>query len=284
MSFHEKIKRCNARDLARYLPFVVDGTQLGWITPQRAEFLRAFPHVFVHAAETVTLAPKLADVPARTAALENIAPDLAATGNFRKGTGEMYAVRNAWSDPPALFMDRMLVPAFGARAYGVHLNGYVVKTDGLYLWIGTRADDRIVELGKLDNMVAGGQPGGLSISENILKEAEEEAGLSPDLARTAKSASVITYCFETANGLRNDTLFCYDLEMPEGVMPRNTDGEISGFELVALPDVLDLVRDTDRFKFNVNLVIIDFAMRWGALTPENTPFYEEMAAGLREMP
>ena len=48
--------------------------------------------------------------------------------------------------------------------------------------------------------------------------------------------------------------------------------------------VLALVRDTDRFKFNVNLVIIDFAIRRGVITPENEPDYEKIVAGLHERP
>jgi hypothetical protein len=41
------------------------------------------------------------------------------------------------------------------------------------------------------------------------------------------------------------------------------------------------VRDTDDFKFNVNLVIIDFALRHGLLTPENRE-YLALIAGLRQ--
>lgn len=35
-----------------------------------------------------------------------------------------------------------------------------------------------------------------------------------------------------------------------------------------LREALRLVRTTDRFKFNVALVIIDFAIRHGMITPE----------------
>ncbi len=284
MSYLDKVNRCNVRDLSKYVPFVVGDTQVGWLTRERADTVLRHPDVFVKTAAGVAMAPTLSTAEDRTDALAHIAPQLAASDLFRNGTGEMYGIKNQWSEPALLRMDRMLVPAFGARAYGVHLNGSVVKDGAVHLWIGTRADDRIVEPGKLDNMVAGGQPANLSITENLIKESAEEAGLSADLARSAKAASVISYCFETANGLRNDILFCYDLNVPDDITPRNTDGEISGFELMALPEVLTLVRETNRFKFNVNLVIIDLSMRLGALTPENTPNYEQIAAGLRSRP
>ena len=44
--------------------------------------------------------------------------------------------------------------------------------------------------------------------------------------------------------------------------------------------VADLVRDTKRFKFNCNLVVIDFLVRHGAVDVE-APSYAALVAGLR---
>jgi isopentenyldiphosphate isomerase len=167
------------------------------------------------------------------------------------------------------------------RAYGVHLNGYVRTAAELALWIGTRAMDRAVAPGKFDNMVAGGQPAGLGLRENLVKECAEEAALPAALAARARAAGAISYAFNSSSGLRNDVMFCYDLEMPAEVTPRSADGEVSGFELMPIADVLGLIRDTDRFKLNVNLVILDFAIRHGVLTADNTPDFEAIVTGLR---
>jgi hypothetical protein len=43
---------------------------------------------------------------------------------------------------------------------------------------------------------------------------------------------------------------------------------------------LQLVEETDDFKFNVNLVIIDFAIRHGILRPEH-PGYLKLRRGLQ---
>ena len=51
------------------------------------------------------------------------------------------------------------------------------------------------------------------------------------------------------------------------------------FELVPAESVLDQIRKTDEFKFNVNLVILDFALRNG-LIPVDDPEYLEVASGL----
>ena len=79
-----------------------------------------------------------------------------------------------WSEPEAFRIDRALAQAFGVRAYGVHVNGIVRKQDGVHLWIATRSLDRSVAPGALDNVVAGGQPAHLTLTENLAKECAED--------------------------------------------------------------------------------------------------------------
>ena len=81
--------------------------------------------------------------------------------------------------------------------------------------------------------------------------------------------------------MKPDVQFCFDLELPEGFTPENTDGEIEDFMLWPLAEVAACVRDTDRFKFNCSLVIIDFLIRHGHLTPESDPDYVRICRGLR---
>lgn len=284
MSFLDKIERCNVRDLTGYRRFTAGGIGVGWMSPERAEVVARYPQIFAREGETIALASHLTTPAARSKAVAGIAAELAGSGAFGNLQDEYYAIKNAWAEPEIMQLDRGLVPGFGARAYGVHVNGYVRTPHGLSLWIGTRALDRKVEPGKRDNMVAGGQPAGLTLMENVAKECSEEASIELPLALTARLTGAITYSFDTTTGVRDDTMFCFDIEMPEGAIPTNRDGEISRFDLVPLGDVLAEVRDTDRYKFNVNLVIIDFAIRHGALTPENEPSYERILARLRARP
>jgi hypothetical protein len=62
-------------------------------------------------------------------------------------------------------------------------------------------------------------------------------------------------------------------------VPKNRDGEIVEFALMPADSVVERVRATDDFKFNVNLVILDFALRHG-LIPVEDPEYLEIATGL----
>jgi len=69
--------------------------------------------------------------------------------------------------------------------------------------------------------------------------------------------------------------------VPVGFDPRNTDGEIESFRQMELGEVAERVRDTQDFKFNVNLVLIDFLVRHGRLCPDSEPAYVELVRGLR---
>jgi hypothetical protein len=283
MSFLDRIEACNRWDRTKFRPFIVGGVQVGWLTRERVAALKKHRDVFVAAQGGIALHRKLSTPKARTKALKDIAPALAATKLFPSLRKELYAVKNRWSEKEHFRLDRGLVPAFGVRAYGVHVNGFVRKRDGLYLWIGTRTTDRPVEPGKLDNMVAGGQPAGLSLAKNVAKECEEEAFIGAKRAATARPVSVITYCCERDRGLRADTLFCFDLEMPRGEKPKASE-EIAAFHLMPATEVLHLVRSTKRFKFNVGPVIVDFAIRHGLITPENEPDLETIVQGLHVYP
>jgi hypothetical protein len=171
------------------------------------------------------------------------------------------------------------VPFFGTRAYGVHLNGYLWQGGALNLWVGRRSPDKRVAPDKLDNLVAGGIGNGHGLEETLLKEGEEEASIPQTLCRHAVPAGAVSYRMETELGIRDDVLFVYDLEMPADFVPKNQDGEIVQFELMPASAVLDRVRASDDFKFNVNLVILDFALRHGVLRPDD-PEYLAIATGL----
>jgi 8-oxo-dGTP pyrophosphatase MutT (NUDIX family) len=147
------------------------------------------------------------------------------------------------------------------------------------LWIGRRSPDKQVAPDKLDNLVAGGIGNGHGVDETLVKESEEEASIPVSLIKHAVPAGAVSYRMETRLGIRDDVLFVYDLETPADFVPQNRDGEIVEFELMPAGEVLDRIRTTSDFKFNVNLVILDFAVRHGLLRPGD-PEYLDVATGL----
>ncbi len=259
---------CNKCDMGQFAPLFIDGRRFGYVTTKLAGLLPRETRLFVPHADGIALDAKFNSYAARSEALMQATKWIAA--RYEKNLrNEKYAVVEKWGDTPIAEIDRVAVPWFGVRAWGVHVNGYVRKADGIYLWVGTRADDRPADPGKLDNLIGGGQPIGLSERENLCKEAKEEAGIEEALAMTAKLARTMDYRMQRSDGLRTDTLFIYDLELPQDFVPQNTDGEVARFDLMPLREVAAIVRDTNKFKFNCNLVIIDFLMRHGFITAQD---------------
>jgi hypothetical protein len=281
MSLLDRLRTCTAHDPARLRPWRIGDTAAGWVTPPVAALLDRHPGLFRPDGGGWRLDDRLAGPEARTEALEEVTGRLIEAGLVRKRRDERYPVLADWGAPLLATVDRGAAVALGIKSFGVHLNGVVEAADGPLLWIAKRAADRALAPGKLDNIVAGGQPAGLSLAENVVKECGEEAAIPPELARRAVPVGAITYMMDTAEGLRRDTLFVYDLALAPGFAPRNTDGEVERFELRPLPAVLAQLRDTEDFKFNVALVIIDLAIRRGVIGPEE-PDYLALCRGLRE--
>ena len=281
MRYLDHIRRCNAFDPARFLPFLVGGEQVGHVRRDFSRHLTAFPAVFAVTDQRVALQDTLATSAERTDAIRQTARRLFALGLVPKLRGEDFPLVTDWGQAALAVLDRTLVPFFGLRAFGIHVNGFVRQGDRLKLWVGRRAPDREVEPDKLDNLVAGGQPAGLSLAQNLVKEAAEEAAIPADLALRAIPVGAVSYCMDGERGLKPDTLFLYDLELPADFTPANNDGEIACFTLMDIDEVAEIVRTGYDFKFNVALVLIDFLIRHGRLSPDNEPDYLALVTGLR---
>ncbi len=278
MSFVDHIRHCNSYDPARVRPFFAAGERIGLIRHDNAEALRRFPDVFRVADDIVELTAP-GDRAAKSRAVDAVVDALVGERAIPKARNETFAVALRWGAPAVFDLDRGAVPFFGSRAYGVHLNGYRRDRGELLLWVGRRAPNKRVSPNKLDNIVAGGIGNGHGLWETLVKEADEEATIPPELIAHAVPAGAVSYRMETPLGIRDDVLFVYDLEVPAGFTPENRDGEFVGFSLMPATQVLDRIRATNDFKFNVNLVILDFAVRRGLLRPDN-PEYLEVATGL----
>jgi len=250
--YRRHVRTCNNAVLpGGRLAFRIGTAQVGWVTPEFAARLAGVPE-FATEPGAVVLHDGVA--------LQPIARRLSEAGCYR-WRREAFDIR-AESDGPVLAqLDRGALPSFGVMAVGVHVNGLVRRPDGLHVWVARRAANKLLDPSKLDHVVAGGVPAGLTPAETLVKEAEEEAAIPASLARQATEVGRITYAMERPEGLRRDLLYCYDLELPEDFTPRAADGEVDAFELWPIGRVMQTVRDSDDFKFNVNLVLIDLFRR-----------------------
>ena len=278
----DRIVACNNGDSDLYVPFCFRDCRIGWLKPDFASLLVGFGSVFVRdTSGGVALHDALNDFATRSEAVASVLRQLHKDGRVRWLHGEQYPVSLSWGTPPIMCIDRACAPYFGVRAWGVHLNGFVRKGADLYMWIARRAPDKPSYPGLLDNMVAGGQPIGLGSRENLIKECAEEADIAPHLAQKARCVGSVSYCQETGDGLKPDVMFCFDLELAEDFIPRNTDGEVAGFRLLPIEQVFEKVANTTEFKPNSALVIIDFFVRHGVVDADNTPAYCDIVANLR---
>ena len=279
MSFLDRIAPCRRWDPAAYRPFVIEGRRLGRVRHALARRLSDFPRVFQVEEQAVVLNPALAEAESRSQAVEEVLRPLAEAGEVGRWRGEAYPVLRRWGEAPLMIVDRGVVPDLGLRAFGVHLNGLVAGPEGLQVWVARRSLDRPSAPGKLDHIVAGGQPHGMTIRENLAKECAEEADIPAALAARAVAVGAVSYRCERPEGLRDDVLFCFDLDLPPDFLPNNTDGEVESFSLWPIERVIETVRESDDFKFNVNLVILHLLIRRGLIGPDE-PHYQEILEGL----
>lgn len=280
MSYLDKINACNRWDPADYLPLVHEGRRLGSLRHAFAAELRRWPEHFRLTGERVEWhgAPRAFD--ARTRVMDSVVATLVDAGVITHRHGERYPLTPAGRESAVCLIDRAAAPYFGARAFGQHLNGYVRGSSGLELWVARRSADRRNYPLHLDNLVGGGLPHDISMAENLRKECREEADIPPGLADQAVAVGAVIYCRASKAGLKPDVMYCYDLELPAAFEPRCTDGEVDSFQRLPVSEVARLVRETDDFKLNCNLVIIDFLIRHGQL-PQDHPEYLAIIRGLR---
>ncbi len=273
------VRACANADLRTFSPLAMDGTVVGRVHRRRVPRLRAcLPWL----REEAGVLRWNGDGPARrTERLAAALPALAAAGLSRAATGEVFDVVHRFGAAPRARCDRALLPTFGFRGHGVHVVGYVAGADGPRIWIPRRSRDRAVAPGLLDNTVAGGIAAGRTAADTLEQEAREEAGLDSALLAAARPAGTFAYRHQDGEFLRDDTLFLYDLPMPEDFRPSNRDGEVSDFALLSWQRVAGLLREGGHFKFNCGPVLIRFLLRHGLIRPDREPDYAALARALR---
>jgi hypothetical protein len=277
-----------------FVPFTIHGKNVGLVTKEFASHLisnyQCFDNrdgskqlCFTQALERATLDEK-------TKALQEVNVNLREKGMIPGWRDEMLPLSSTFNSDPVLLIERAACSVYGVKAYGVHVNGFIRDQSSkqiTHLWVAKRAKNKATWPGMLDHIVAGGLPFGISLRDNVIKECEEEASISRELAENAIPTGAVSYCsLDEAGNIRRDCLFCYDLELPPNFVPTPNDDEVECFELKEVAYVLDKViegaGDGGRtgYKPNCNLVLIDFFIRHGIIDPES-PMYLQLLDSLR---
>ena len=283
--FRERVQECNLQasqleQLRAFVPFVVQSEHAGLLRPEfAAQLCAAFPAVFERQDAAVALAGSLQTPQARTDAVGACMHRLRDEGSISGWRDELFPVATAFDAEPLLLLERAAAPFFGIRAYGVHVNCFTRSTDGcLDLWVARRSRTKQTFPLMLDHMVAGGLGHGLSPSATVVKECGEEAGVPEQLAAKACPVGFVSYMTMVPDGVKRDVLYVYDLELPHDFVPMVVDGEVEEFMHWPVQKVADTVRTTRSFKPNCNIVLIDFFVRHGIITPESRGFISLVAS------
>lgn len=189
-------------------------------------------------------------------------------------------------------MERSGSLLFGINSYGVHMTAYIREGDQMRIWVPRRASSKKTYGGMLDSTVAGGISLGEKVMESLIREAEEEASFPKQLIRHhAKPCGTVSYFFvrdkKAGDGiglLQPECQFVYDLEVDKDVVPRPNDDEVEDFQLWTVDQVQEAMAE-GQFKPNCAMVLLDFFIRHGILTPDNEENYAEIESRLhRKLP
>ncbi|ABN66893.2 thiamine pyrophosphokinase [Scheffersomyces stipitis CBS 6054] len=274
-----------------------EGTPIGLVSSAITKyFSKETSFTTNNSAKTITLKPEYNTLQLRNDLFAEISSRWRNLPEFEelldKGwRNELYTVFNP-SHTPYVQIERAFSVLTGVVTYGAHLTGYVPpeksENGKLKLWIPRRSSTKPTYPGMLDNTVAGGLGYPHGIWETVVKEAYEEAGLDEDFVVShTKGAGVLSYMYVTSDGrVQPEVEYIYDLAFDNEteVVPSPVDGEAEYFSLMDVDEVLERVKNKE-FKPNCGIVIFDFLIRHGYITPENEPNYHEIVSRChRRMP
>lgn len=257
----------------RLLPFRCGGVDIGWVTLRFAEHLRRWPLWFHRIPDGVTFRTT-PDTPAnRSEAIAQVTAALCSEGVIGGWRDEVVSVAPEFGAEDLFQIERAATRHFGLMAYASHATGFVEAGDDKHLWISRRAATKSVDPNQLDNLVGGRIAVGFSPSQTIMKEAWEEAGIPMSLLGVIKPSAVIEVAYPVPEGLHQETLFSYDLPLPEGFTPVNQDGEVQSITRMSVSDTTNAIL-AGEFTLDAGTVTIDFLIRHGLLAASEAEISE----------
>lgn len=199
-------------------------------------------------------------------------------------------------DGPYVLLERAMAGLMGIITYGAHINGYVVdeNTKSIKFWIPRRAATKPTWPLMLDNIIAGGLGYPCTIYETVLKESKEEANLDQEVIESnIKAAGVVSYLYfpvdikdvtfkREADFIVGEAEYIYDLKLSVDIIPTPNDGEVDSFNLLTLEQTVKALVDGE-FKPNCALIMVDFLVRHGYITPENEPKFLQLVTRMHRM-
>ncbi|GIJ91261.1 hypothetical protein Asppvi_010226 [Aspergillus pseudoviridinutans] len=301
--YHEEEPVRFAETLKSYHAFKVQGIDatLGYIPNTLVQSI-TWPkdHWMIDSAAISLINPPDNAASTRTRIIHDALNRMIETGytNILKGwRNERFPVYGPGGDV-ILEIERSASALFGIVTSGVQMLCYVKDAkDGIRLWIAKRSMQKQTYPGMLDCTAAGALSVGESPRSAMILEATEEASIGREVIESGmRYVGAISYFHmkESSIALGTDGVstavllpeveYLYELQLDEGVVPRPKDSEVEDFRLWNMDQVLDAL-GRGVFKPNSAVVVIDFFIRHGVISPETEPMYEEIIRRLhRRLP
>ena len=156
-------------------------------------------------------------------------------------------------------IDRKLLSILGLPQYGIHGNAWSLKKNRVIFHFAKRSKNLDDFPGYYDNLFAGGQPVGISILDNLKKEAFEEAGIRKILKKNLVKGSTINYFHEYQDKIHSGIIFNYHLKIENNNF-KNIDGEVESFISEDAFEIYKLL-ESNTLKPNCIIPIADFFLR-----------------------
>ncbi|MCC9596967.1 MULTISPECIES: NUDIX hydrolase family protein [unclassified Rubrivivax] len=251
----------------RRVPFIVGDLVVGAVAANELAALAAFDELQVQDDGVVlAVAPE-----ERDAALARVNGALRDAGRLRGWRDELFPLYDPATLTVLAHFERAATRYWGTLTLGAHATGWVAGPDGrpAALWVAQRSFTKSTDPGLHDNLIGGGVPIGQTPEETLVREAWEEAGLTPALMAARRPGRVLRTARDIPEGLQHELIHGWDLELPAGVVPCNQDGEVHAFRLLDVEAALALAA-TAAMTVDAALVTLDFAVRHGLVDDEAT--------------
>ncbi len=156
-------------------------------------------------------------------------------------------------------IDRRLLSIFGLPQYGIHGNAWSLKKNRVIFHLAKRSSKLDDFPGYYDNLFAGGQPLGISILDNLKKEAFEEAGIKKIVKKNLTKGRIVNYFHEHQGKIHSGIIFNYHLKIDKSNFC-NMDGEVESFLSIDAFEIYKLL-ESNTLKPNCIIPIADFFLR-----------------------
>lgn len=232
-------------------PLTVAGRVAGWVIPAALQHINGLPGVRIED-EAVYITHASRHRLPLSAVLISLAQALKNVGCLRGWRNESLDVIGEGQHLGVF--ERAAMRPFGFLTRAVHLNAW--SSDGC-MWVAKRSSTKFTNPGLWDTLVGGLVSAGETFDTCLLRESMEEAGLAPEhLTLRSPLRLILRMHRRLPEGYQVEDILVSDCVLPESVVPRNQDGEVSEIKLVNQTELLQML-NAGLFTHEAELSILD---------------------------